>query len=41
MSVLDVAFYVYENLDGTFSFNYCCRNSIAAYAQQSSTARPA
>jgi fumarate reductase (CoM/CoB) subunit B len=27
MSVLDVAFYVYENLDGTFSFNYCCRNS--------------
>jgi fumarate reductase (CoM/CoB) subunit B len=27
MSVLDVAFYIYENLDGTFSFSYCCRNS--------------
>jgi len=27
MSVLDVAFYVYEKLDGTFSFSYCCRNS--------------
>jgi succinate dehydrogenase/fumarate reductase iron-sulfur protein len=27
MSVLDVAIYVYENIDGTFSFSYCCRNS--------------
>lgn len=27
MSVLDVAFYVYEKIDGTFSFSYCCRNS--------------
>jgi fumarate reductase (CoM/CoB) subunit B len=27
MSVLDVAFYVYENIDGMFSFSYCCRNS--------------
>jgi fumarate reductase (CoM/CoB) subunit B len=27
MSVLDVAFHIYENLDGTFSFSYCCRNS--------------
>jgi len=27
MSVLDVAMYIYENLDGTLSFSYCCRNS--------------
>ncbi len=27
MSVLDVAFYIYEKIDGTFSFSYCCRNS--------------
>jgi len=27
MSVLDVAFYIYEEVDGTFSFSYCCRNS--------------
>jgi fumarate reductase (CoM/CoB) subunit B len=27
MSVLDVAFYIYEEIDGTFSFSYCCRNS--------------
>jgi fumarate reductase (CoM/CoB) subunit B len=27
MSVLDVAFYVYEKIDGSFSFSYCCRNS--------------
>jgi succinate dehydrogenase / fumarate reductase iron-sulfur subunit len=27
MSVLDVAMYVYTNIDGTFSFDYCCRNS--------------
>lgn len=27
MTVLDVAFYIYEQLDGTFSFSYCCRNS--------------
>ncbi len=27
MSVLDVALYVYENMDGTFTFTYCCRNS--------------
>lgn len=27
MSVLDVALYVYENIDSTFSFSYCCRNS--------------
>ena len=27
MSVLDVAIYIYEEIDGTFSFSYCCRNS--------------
>lgn len=27
MSVLDVAIYIYEKIDGTFSFSYCCRNS--------------
>jgi succinate dehydrogenase / fumarate reductase iron-sulfur subunit len=27
MSVLDVALYVYENIDGSFSFSYGCRNS--------------
>lgn len=27
MSVLDVAMYIYGHIDGTFSFNYCCRNS--------------
>lgn len=27
MSVLDVALYIYENIDGSFSFSYCCRNS--------------
>ena len=27
MSVLDVAIYVYENIDGSFGFGYCCRNS--------------
>ncbi|MCK4783405.1 MAG: 4Fe-4S dicluster domain-containing protein, partial [Desulfobacteraceae bacterium] len=27
MSVLDVALYIYENIDGTFTFSYCCRNS--------------
>lgn len=27
MSVLDVVLYIYENIDGTLSFNYCCRNS--------------
>ncbi len=27
MSVLDVAFYIYEKIDGSFSFSYCCRNS--------------
>jgi len=27
MSVLDVAMHVYEKIDGTFSFSYCCRNS--------------
>ncbi len=27
MTVLDVAAYVRERLDGTFSFSYCCRNS--------------
>jgi fumarate reductase (CoM/CoB) subunit B len=27
MSVLDVASYIYENIDGKFSFSYCCRNS--------------
>lgn len=27
MSVLDVANHVYENIDGSFSFSVCCRNS--------------
>jgi fumarate reductase (CoM/CoB) subunit B len=27
MSVLDVALYIYEQVDSTFSFSYCCRNS--------------
>ncbi|MEL7567288.1 MAG: fumarate reductase (CoM/CoB) subunit TfrB [Dehalobacterium sp.] len=27
MTVLDVAFHIYENIDGAFSFSYCCRNS--------------
>jgi fumarate reductase (CoM/CoB) subunit B len=27
MSVLDVALYIYEKVDGSFSFSYCCRNS--------------
>jgi fumarate reductase (CoM/CoB) subunit B len=27
MSVLDVAIHIYEEIDGTFSFSYCCRNS--------------
>lgn len=27
MSVLDVALYIFEKIDGTFSFSYCCRNS--------------
>lgn len=27
MSVLDVAFHIYEKIDGSFSFSYCCRNS--------------
>jgi succinate dehydrogenase/fumarate reductase iron-sulfur protein len=27
MSVLDVAMYIYERIDGTFGFSYCCRNS--------------
>lgn len=27
MSVLDVIFYIYEHLDATLTFSYCCRNS--------------
>lgn len=27
MTVLDVAFYINENIDGEFGFSYCCRNS--------------
>jgi fumarate reductase (CoM/CoB) subunit B len=27
MTVLDLAFYIYENIDGSFGFSYCCRNS--------------
>ncbi|MBC7324864.1 MAG: 4Fe-4S dicluster domain-containing protein, partial [Moorella sp. (in: Bacteria)] len=40
MSVLDVAFYIYENIDGTFSFSYCCRNSHCGLCGAKINGRP-
>ena len=40
MTVLDVAFYIYEQLDGTFSFSYCCRNSHCGLCGAKINGRP-
>jgi fumarate reductase (CoM/CoB) subunit B len=40
MSVLDVVFHVYEKIDGTFSFSYCCRNSHCGLCGAKINGRP-
>jgi len=40
MSVLDVAGYIYEHIDGTFSFSYCCRNSHCGLCGAKINGRP-
>ncbi len=40
MSVLDVATYIYENIDGSFSFSACCRNSHCGLCAARINGRP-
>jgi fumarate reductase (CoM/CoB) subunit B len=40
MSVLDVALYIYENLDPTFSFSYSCTNSHCGLCAAKINGRP-
>lgn len=40
MTVLDVAFHIYENIDGSFSFSYCCRNSHCGLCGAKINGRP-
>jgi succinate dehydrogenase/fumarate reductase iron-sulfur protein len=40
MSVLDVATYVYENIDASFSFSYGCRNSHCGVCGAKINAKP-
>lgn len=40
MSVLDVAFFIYEEIDGSFCFDYCCRNSHCGLCAAKINGRP-
>jgi len=40
MSVLDVAIYIYEQIDGTLGFSYCCRNSHCGLCGAKINGRP-
>ncbi len=40
MTVLDVAFYIYENVDATFGFSYCCLSSHCGLCGAKINGRP-